>query len=530
MSDDSESRPLLAERFHDTTSSNDTDVQIQGSCLADRRSVLSIVLPLAIGVFLTALDTTIVVSSYASIGSQFNQLENTSWIASGYVLTVTSFQPLYGKLSDIFGRKPCLLTAYVFFGVGCLLCGVAKDMYWLIAARAMSGIGGGGILTVGSIIVSDVVPLRSRGTWQGILNIIFATGQVTGSPLGGAFADSIGWRWVFLLQVPLTAAAFLSVSLVLKLPTKASEEDFYSRLKRVDFAGAAALISSIFFLLLGLDRGGNIAWLDSVTVSCLVISLISFCFLAIVEFKLAREPFAPARIMLSSSLSSPFMCNFFGTMSFMCLFYQLPLYFQVVQSMTASQAGLGLLPTIFAGTLGSLTGGLIIQATGKYYILTVCMYGTMLVGTVLIALITGHIGYSLVGIIVGTGVTTTLVALIANAGPQDQAVAIAVSYLYRSLGQVIGISVGSTLIQNELRHLLGQRLTGYDLDVEQVARRVRESLEYINGLDPEVRAVVRQSYGDAFPFAFSFSVATAVAALCAAFFVKEKSLSKPHTA
>ncbi|TFK53454.1 MFS general substrate transporter, partial [Heliocybe sulcata] len=491
--------------------------------------------PLTVGVFLTALDTTIVVSSYASIGSQFNQLQNTSWIASGYVLTVTSFQPLYGKLSDIFGRKPCLLLAYTFFGLGCLLCGIARDMTWLIAARALSGIGGGGILTVGSIIVSDVVPLRSRGTWQGILNIIFATGQVAGAPLGGALADGIGWRWVFLVQVPLALAAFVSVAFALRLPAKPSQSNFYSRFKRVDFAGAVALVTSIFLLLLALDRGGNVSWEDNITIALLLACSVSFCLLAVIEVKFANEPFAPTRIILSPSLAGPFMCNFFGVMSFMCLFYQISLYFQAVRGMTASQAGLGLLPTIFAGTLGSLGGGLIIQATGKYYVLTICMYGVMLLGTVIIALITGYIGYSLAGIIIGgsydssgmcTGVTTTLVALIANAGPQDQAVAIAVSYLCRSLGQVIGISAGSTLIQNKLRHLLAQRLIGRSLDIEEVARGVRESLDFIKQLEPEVQAVVRQSYGDAFPSAFWFSVATAGVALIASCYVKEKSLAK----
>ncbi|KZT20120.1 MFS general substrate transporter, partial [Neolentinus lepideus HHB14362 ss-1] len=493
------------------------------------------ILPLTVGVFLTALDTTIVVSSYASIGSQFNQLQNTSWIASGYVLTVTSFQPLYGKLSDIFGRKPCLLMAYTLFGLGCLLCGVANDMNCLIAARALTGIGGGGILTVGSIIVSDMVPLRSRGTWQGVLNVIFATGQVTGAPLGGALADGIGWRWVFLVQVPLTLAAFLSVSFALRLPVKTSQVSFYSRLKRVDFAGAAALVTSILFLLLGLDRGGNVSWGDNLTVSFLIASALLFFLLAIVEFKFAKEPFAPAKIILSPSLAGPFMCNFCGVMSFMCIFYQISLYFQAVRNMTASQASLGLLPTIFAGTLGSLAGGLLIQATGKYYVLTVCTYGVMLLGTVFIVLFTGYGGYSLAGIITGlilmslgngTGVTTTLVALIANAGPEDQAVAIAVSYLYRSLGQIIGISAGSTLIQNKLRNLLAQHLVSRSLDIEQVARRVRESLEFINQLDPDVRVVVRQSYRDAFPSAFWFSVAAAAAAFFASFCIKEKSLMK----
>src|SRR5690606_29378225 len=124
---------------------------------------------------------------------------------------ITSFQPLYGKLSDIFGRKPCLLFAYTVFGLGCLWCGTSKSMTSLIMGRAFSGIGGGGMTTVASILLSDIVPLRQRGTWQGILNIIFATGSALGAPLGGILADSVGWRWGFLGQVPLTMLAFVMV-------------------------------------------------------------------------------------------------------------------------------------------------------------------------------------------------------------------------------------------------------------------------------------------------------------------------------
>jgi MFS family permease len=153
-------------------------------------------------------------ASYGQIGSDLKALNLTSWIATSYFLTLTSFQPLYGKLSDIFGRKPCLLFGYAVFGIGCLGCGLARNINQLIAARVCShivscldhvmltifeqvfqGIGGGGMTTVVSILMSDIVPLRDRGLWQGIINIIYATGAGTGAPLGGILADYIGWRW-----------------------------------------------------------------------------------------------------------------------------------------------------------------------------------------------------------------------------------------------------------------------------------------------------------------------------------------------
>ncbi|KAL7649591.1 hypothetical protein ACMYSQ_011430 [Aspergillus niger] len=139
---------------------------------------------ISLGVFLSAADQTIIMASYGQIGSDLEALNLTSWIATSYFLTLTSFQPLYGKLSDIFGRKACLLFAYAVFGIGCLFCGLAQNIDQLIAARVFQGIGGGGMTTVVSILMSDIIPLRDRGVWQGVINIIYATGSGIGAPLG----------------------------------------------------------------------------------------------------------------------------------------------------------------------------------------------------------------------------------------------------------------------------------------------------------------------------------------------------------
>ncbi|KAJ2986027.1 hypothetical protein NUW54_g9932 [Trametes sanguinea] len=179
----------LAAEIVQTPASEDSDV------VKPQVSLVAVMAPMILGIFLVAMDVTIVTSTYASIGSQFEQLQNSSWIATGYMLSMTSFQPLYGKLSDIFGRKSCLIFAYTIFALGCLFCGLARNMTELIAARALAGIGGGGMTTLASIVMSDVAPLRKRGTLQGFGNIAFAAGQATGAPLGGFLADSIGWRW-----------------------------------------------------------------------------------------------------------------------------------------------------------------------------------------------------------------------------------------------------------------------------------------------------------------------------------------------
>ncbi|KAF8811629.1 MFS general substrate transporter [Phlegmacium glaucopus] len=439
------------------------------------------------------MDQTIIVACV-----ELNELHNTSWIAT----------PLYGKLSDIFGRKTCLLFAYTVFTVGCLLCGLSRNMAELVASRALSGIGG------------NVVPLRSRGTWQGILNIVFATGSTVGASLGGYFADTIGWRWAFLLQVPVTIAVIVSVTLALHLP-KVEASDLTAKLKRVDWAGAVSLILTLF-LLFALGRGGNVSWNDRLTVYSLAALPICFIAFASIEMKFAREPFAPKRIIVNRTLIASYLVNLFGMAS-------------AVLGRTASQAGLWLLIGVFTGLLGSLGSGLMMQATGKYYRLTVISYFSLPLGTVIVSLSTGIIVSSTSGMHIlyfrfltcsslhlASGITSSLISLIANAGQEDQAIATAVSYLFRSLGSVIGLSVGSTLVQGTLRSTLHRKLSG--ADVEEIIRKVRESLTYIEKLDPPTQAAVRGSQ-EAIHVTFWFSATMALFSLISSRFIKEMALA-----
>ncbi|KAJ3893606.1 member of the major facilitator superfamily [Lentinula edodes] len=488
-----------------------------------QRSLLAIVLPMALGIFLVAMDSTIVVASYASIGNELKQLSKVSWIATGYMLTLTSFQPLYGKLSDIFGRKSCLLLAYIIFALGSLLCGLSRTMDQLIWARALAGIGGGGMSTVVSIILSDIVPLRSRGVWQGVINIVFASGSSVGAPLGGFLADTIGWRWAFLIQFPAVILAVISVSLALNLPA-IEKTDFGAKIKRVDFAGAASLVACIFFLLFGLDNGGNVSWTDRATVGSLLASTVLFVLFGAIEMEWAKEPFAPKRIVLNRSLIASYLVNFFSIASNLSMLFHVSLYLQAVQGLSPSRVGFWLVPGIIGGVTGSLGSGLIMKATGKYYWLTVLEYILLVGGSITIVLSAGVAIHSAIIISIGGGITTSLISLISNAGHKDQAIATAVSYLFRSLGSVVGLSVGSTILQDVLRSILQQRLTGQDIN--EIVRRVRESLDYLNELDQSTRTIVLGAYEDAIQKTMWFSFSMGVCAFVASLFINEVPLNR----
>ncbi|KAF8526658.1 MFS general substrate transporter [Hysterangium stoloniferum] len=495
-------------------------------------------IPVSLGVFLAAMDATIVASSYAAIGSDLKQLQNTSWIATGYMLTLTAFQPLYGKLSDIFGRKPCLLFAYTIFGIGCLACGLARNMTELIAARIFTGIGGGGMTTVVSILLSDIVPLRERGTWQGVINLIFFMGSASGAPLGGILADSIGWRWAFLLQAPVTLLAFLAVLFALHVPGRTSHAtSLADKLRRIDFLGAITLVLAVFTLLLGLDHGSNVSWTSSWSYGPLATALVASFIFALVEStpSLAKEPFAPKHIMVNPSLLGSYLANFFAIGATMATMFLIALYAQAVNGKTSSEAGIILIPGIFSAVAGSLFSGIIMQRTGRYWALTIAAGAVMVIGSLLIVTMAAlSRTWSLTGIVAGMTtahfgggyiVTTTLIALISNVTSDDQAVATAVSYLFRSLGSVVGIAVGSAMVQNQLRRYLAEELVGRGLDVDEIVRRVRESLQYVDTLDPELRLIVRRSYERGLAAAFWVGLVMALCGFMSIIFIRDKRLS-----
>ncbi|KAL8802037.1 MAG: hypothetical protein Q9200_006723 [Gallowayella weberi] len=488
---------------------------------------------MGIGIFLSAADQTLIVTMYGKIGSDLKALDQTSWVSTAYFLTVSSFQPLYGKLSDIFGRKPALLFAYAIFGIGCLFCGLARNMNELIAARAFAGIGGGGMTTVVSILMSDIVPLRERGTWQGIINIIYASGGGCGAPLGGILADAFSWRWAFLAQAPICAVAIISVHFVLHLP-KPESVAWKTKLARVDFLGAFILVFAVFALLLGLDRGSNVSWSIPIAYVPFALSFPLFILFGLVEARFATEPFAPSRIIWDRGLVACYLCNFFSFGGYLSILFYLPLFFQAVDGFSATQASVRLLPAILAAVTGSLFGGLLMQRTGKYYWLTVTAYTMLFCGVIPIMLCSDFLVNSTYGIVAGLvfaafgngiGVTSSLIGLISNAARADQAVVTACSYLFRSLGSIIGLSLCATVVQQSLRNELEYRLSS-GKDAEEIVQQVRQSLDFIKTLPPEVKQVVRECYSHATRNGFGLMLGIVFFAMLSAWFIREKRLNK----
>ncbi|GJN68833.1 hypothetical protein PLIIFM63780_000981 [Purpureocillium lilacinum] len=484
-----------------------------------------------IGLFLVAIDQLLTVATYAKIGNELNSLNNISWIATSYFLTLTSFQPLYGKLSDIFGRKECLLFAYAVFAVGCVGCGLARDMVQLCVSRAVAGIGGGGMNAVVSILLSDIVPLRERGIWQGYLNIIFAAGTSTGAPLGGFLADSIGWRWSFLAQAPLCTIAWLAVYFVLDVP-RPDQSHWLQKIRKVDFLGALVLVLAVVALLVGLDSGSNLGWSHLITVLSLALAPLLFALFVLIEVRFATHPFAPGHIIFDRGLIACYLANFFGMAGQFGLLFFLPLYFQAVESYSATVSGSLLVPAMVAGVLASIGGGWVIKRTGKFYAITIAGYGLQALGILPLAVALWY--KATVGEVTslmmsafgsGSGITTTLIGLLANASTEDTAVVVACSYLFRSLGSSIGISISSAVLQQVLRTQLAARLPNGD-EARRIEEHVRQNIDYIRDLPPRIAEQVRSSYQIATLGAFVPTLVFSSVAFLVTFWVREKSLKR----
>ncbi|KAK8056021.1 hypothetical protein PG993_001248 [Apiospora rasikravindrae] len=522
----------------------DGDVNVNGANVNEPKIKVNMaqLLPaLAIGIFLVAMDQTLTIATYGKMGSDLNALNNTSWIATSYFLTLTTFQPLYGRLSDIFGRKECLLFAYSVFGIGCLGCGLAQDIVQLCIARGVAGMGGGGMNAVVAILVTDLVSLRDRGVWQGYINIVFGAGIASGAPIGGLLADSIGWRWAFAGQFPIAILAWLAVFLVLPSREAADDGDdakqrqhWRQKLLRIDFLGGFALSAAAFVLLFGLDNGANEGWSRPVTVVPLALTPVLFAIFILIEVKVATEPFAPGHVILDPPLLAAYGANFFGVAAQMGVFFFIAMFYQAAMALTATQSGLMFVPSTLLGLTGSLGGGLIMRKTGKYYGLTLTGYSILLFSVVPLVLFTGALTKSVVGVVVGIAflalgasisITTTLIAIIANCAPEDMAIAVACSYLFRSLGTTIGISLSTAVLQQVLRTELAARLQdgGRAAEIEE---HVRQSLDYIRTLPPHVADTVRDCYAVATTWAFLPIALLAGLCLVSTAFIREKKLDR----
>ncbi|KAI5894059.1 MFS general substrate transporter [Schizophyllum commune H4-8] len=542
-----ESRPLLDQRppsYH-SASDVDSEATLDGDDassppLINAKSKSEIVWILAglwSAVFLGALDGTIVATLLTPIGSQFNRSNQSSYIGTSYLLSVCCFTPLYGRLSDILGRKGAMLLALTLFGVGTACCGIAPSMNTLLAARAVAGMGGGGVMTVSSVTVTDLIPLKQRGLYQGMANILFGMGAGLGGPLGGWINDNLGWRAAFLLQIPILIFSFVLVAwkVNIVLPSEVQSLPLKEKLLRIDFGGSITLVIMVGSLLLGfsLKTTEEMPWSSPLIVGLFVTSAVfAVAFLAVEKYW-AHSPVMPLRLLKQRTALAVSLNNLVSSMAAFSMLYNVPLYFSAVRLQSAASAGLHLLPHSVALSTGSVFAGWVMRKTGKLYTLTLVSSLLTVLANVLVVLWTDktsafHLWFDIVpqGFGMASSITSTLIAMIAGVYKEDMAVATGITYLFRTTGQVLGVSLSGAILQAVLLSQLRHRITGPN--AAEIIYEIRHSIATIRDLDPLTKEAAVRSYGDALRVVFVFQLVMCIIAFLSCVPIQENALPGTH--
>ncbi|KAH7235775.1 major facilitator superfamily-domain-containing protein [Fusarium tricinctum] len=488
-------------------------------------------------VFLYGLDSTITAATYAVISSEFDAANTASWLTTSYLVTSTAFQPLYGRVSDIFGRRLCFFISTITFAIGCLGCAVANDIIILNIMRALSGFGGGGLMTMATIVNSDMIPFRKRGMYQALQNGIYGFGAISGASFGGSIADHIGWRWCFLLQVPISVVALVIGALVVSdQPGGFSLGSSLGTVwKRVDFSGSLLLVVAVSVQLVGLSLGGNeLPWSSPWVIGSLVGSVGLFALFLLVEAKTSAIPVIPLRLLQGRLPIATQCANVCAGMAAYGYLFMLPLFFQVVLLDSATTAGARLAIPSLATPIGGLISGVVMSRWGK--LLTLVRAGAffMLLGNGLVTLLQfqdskwkyfvyvfpANLGQG----IIYPGILFTSLASFDHA---DHAVTASTVYLIRSLGTVWGVSVTSAIVQTTLSIRLPDALSEVP-DKWTVIEKIRHSVDFIRKLPPDVQLKARLVYYDGLRYAFGASTAVALLGLVAALVASGTGLRTTH--
>ncbi|OAE00049.1 MDR family MFS transporter [Arthrobacter sp. OY3WO11] len=413
-----------------------------------QRQIVTVMVGLMLGMFLASLDQTIVSTSIYTIANDLDGLSLQAWATTAYLITSTVSTPLYGKLSDIFGRRPLYLTAIVIFLAGSLYAGSVHSMTELALARGVQGLGAGGLLALALTIIGDLVSLKDRAKYQGYFMSVFGISSVLGPVVGGAFAGSAtilgfeGWRWVFFINLPIGLAALTVVFLFLHLPAKHVKQ-------KIDYFGAAAITLAIVPLLLVAEQGRSWGWASFNSFLCYGLGVVGIAWFLLAEKRAGDYALIPLRLFRNMTFGLSSLLNFIIGIGMFGAIAMLPLYLQLVKGLTPTEAGLMMITFTVGILTGSITAGRTISASGTYRIFPI-------LGTAILTAAATAMGLSLgvdtglwvpgvIAVFFGMGLGFCMqpltLAMQVSVPRRDMGVGTSSAAFFRSMGGAVGTAV-----------------------------------------------------------------------------------------
>jgi EmrB/QacA subfamily drug resistance transporter len=473
---------------------------------------------LMLGMLLAALDQTIVATALPTIVGDLGGLNHLSWVVTAYLLTSTAVTPLWGKLSDLYGRRGTFQAAIAIFMAGSMLSGLAQNMGELIGFRAVQGLGGGGLMALAMAIVGDLVSPRERGRYQGWFGAVFALASVSGPLLGGWFTDQLSWRWIFYVNLPLGIAALAVTTVVLRIP-------FRRQRRRIDYPGSLLLVAAVSCIVTATTWGGTTFPWGSVQIVGLAVGAVALLALFVAWEARASEPILPLHLFRNPIFTvAVAITGLLGLALYGAVVY-LPEYLQVVQGASAISSGLQLIPLTLGIVIASTVGGQLVSRFGRYKVFPIIGAALLTFGFWLLTHIqvsTSTAALSAWMLVVGLGIgciMQTAVLAVQNAvAYQDLGTATSATVFLRLLGGSLGTALFGNVLLNRLQHNLAMLLPAgsggpapVDLGSLQGAPQQLRALP-----GPVLHALLEafaRSYQAVYRWAIPFAVATLVLAL-----------------
>lgn len=476
---------------------------------------------------LAALDQTIVSTALPRIATELNELDKLSWVVTAYLLTSAITTPIYGKISDLFGRKKIFQSAIVIFLVGSVLCGISQTMDQLVLARAIQGVGAGGLMSLVLAIVGDVIPPRQRGKYMGYFGAVFGISSVAGPLLGGFLTDSISWRWVFFVNIPLGIAALSAVASRLHLPVHKREHS-------IDYLGAALLSAGSVCLLMATVWGGHTyAWGSAQILSLLGGSLVLAVAFVLWEIR-AKEPIIPMRLFRNDIFTVSVLLSLLSGIAMFASILYIPLYQQLVRGYSPTKSGLLMLPLVLGILTASIISGRLISKIGKYKIFPII--GTLLLtlGLWLFSHLTLTTSEWILGLwmfIIGAGLGSFMqvmtLAIQNSVARRELGTATSSATFFRSLGGSFGGAIFGTVLINRLVVHINEGVPANSglpaIDVSSIVGGAD-----LKSLPPEMAGPVLEAFVRSFHDMFLYAIPFALAALIVALFLRETPLKTTH--